>query len=129
MCRDFPTVSRHASLPVHGVSVGVTVAGASLPRSTPGFRSATPPAACRPPPRKPRSSGPDMSQAEDPHETPAETTLSVEVWRGRDTGSFTTYRVPPRANQTVLDVVTWIQRHAARSEAHTSEPQSLMRIS
>src|SRR3546814_20823231 len=52
-----------------------------------------------------------MSQTEGPRETPAETTLSVEVWRGRDTGSFATYRVPQRANQTVLDVVTWIQRH------------------
>ena len=38
-------------------------------------------------------------------------TLTVEIWRGRDQGSLVTYRVPQRANQTVLDVVTWVQRH------------------
>lgn len=38
-------------------------------------------------------------------------TLEVEVWRGREQGRYETFRVPHRANQTVLDVVTWIQRH------------------
>jgi len=37
--------------------------------------------------------------------------LEVRIWRGRDEGRLVTYRVPARANQTVLDVVTWVQRH------------------
>ena len=37
--------------------------------------------------------------------------LEVRVWRGAGEGAFRTYAVPRRANQTVLDVVTWIQRH------------------
>jgi fumarate reductase iron-sulfur subunit len=36
--------------------------------------------------------------------------LSVEVWRGTRQGQFQTFSVPRRANQTVLDVVTEIQR-------------------
>jgi fumarate reductase iron-sulfur subunit len=36
--------------------------------------------------------------------------LSVEVWRGTDTGRFQTYDVPRRVNQTILDVVSEIQR-------------------
>ncbi|MBI4183918.1 MAG: succinate dehydrogenase/fumarate reductase iron-sulfur subunit [Proteobacteria bacterium] len=36
--------------------------------------------------------------------------LSVEVWRGRAEGRFQTYRVPLRPSQTVLDVVTYVQR-------------------
>src|SRR5882672_7848523 len=36
--------------------------------------------------------------------------LSVEVWRGTDTGEFQSFAVPRRENQTVLDVVTEIQR-------------------
>ncbi|WP_299619104.1 succinate dehydrogenase/fumarate reductase iron-sulfur subunit [Pelagibius sp.] len=36
--------------------------------------------------------------------------LTVRVWRGREEGRFETYRVPARANQTVLDVVTEVQR-------------------
>ena len=36
--------------------------------------------------------------------------LEVAVWRGGDSGGFVTYRVPERADQTVLDVVTFIQR-------------------
>src|ERR671919_56377 len=36
--------------------------------------------------------------------------LQVEVWRGTDTGRFQTFAVPRRAHQTVLDVVTEIQR-------------------
>ena len=38
-------------------------------------------------------------------------TLDVAVWRGGADGDFTAYRVPRQTNQTVLDVVTWIQRH------------------
>ena len=45
-------------------------------------------------------------------------TLAVEVWRGRDSGRFESYDVPQRANQTVLDVVTWIQRHAEPALAY-----------
>ncbi|RMF03871.1 MAG: succinate dehydrogenase/fumarate reductase iron-sulfur subunit [Alphaproteobacteria bacterium] len=37
--------------------------------------------------------------------------LSVRVWRGGAEGRFETFRVPARDNQTVLDVVTYIQRH------------------
>lgn len=37
--------------------------------------------------------------------------LEVRIWRGRDDGRFATYRVPASENQTVLDVVTWVQRH------------------
>ena len=38
--------------------------------------------------------------------------LKVSVWRGDDqAGQFETYEVPRRASQTVLDVVTYIQRH------------------
>lgn len=37
--------------------------------------------------------------------------LSVRVWRGREQGGFTTYEVPRLPSQTVLDVVTHIQRH------------------
>src|SRR5690349_4505039 len=36
--------------------------------------------------------------------------LTVEVWRGVATGAFQTFTVPRRLNQTILDVVTEIQR-------------------
>lgn len=36
--------------------------------------------------------------------------LTVQVWRGDEDGAFQTFEVPARANQTVLDVVTEIQR-------------------
>jgi len=39
------------------------------------------------------------------------TELEVRVWRGREEGAFVAYRVPRLESQTVLDVVTWIQRH------------------
>ncbi len=38
-------------------------------------------------------------------------TLEVSVWRGGESGRYETYTVPARDNQTVLDVVTYIQRH------------------
>jgi fumarate reductase iron-sulfur subunit len=37
--------------------------------------------------------------------------LTVRVWRGGAEGAYREYRVPRRASQTVLDVVTHIQRH------------------
>jgi fumarate reductase iron-sulfur subunit len=44
--------------------------------------------------------------------------LTVRVWRGAEEGAFETYRVPARANQTVLDVVTEVQRHHAPDLAY-----------
>ncbi len=38
-------------------------------------------------------------------------TLAVSVWRGKEEGDFVTYEVPRRDNQTVLDVITHIQRN------------------
>ncbi len=37
-------------------------------------------------------------------------TISVSIWRGGKTGSFQPYEVPRLENQTVLDVVTYVQR-------------------
>ena len=37
--------------------------------------------------------------------------LDVSIWRGDADGHFQSFKVPARANQTVLDVVTWIQRN------------------
>jgi fumarate reductase iron-sulfur subunit len=39
------------------------------------------------------------------------TNLKVKVWRGGEQGSFASYDVPRQGSQTVLDVVTYIQRH------------------
>lgn len=36
--------------------------------------------------------------------------ISVKVWRGGQAGAFSSYEVPREASQTVLDVVTYIQR-------------------
>jgi len=36
--------------------------------------------------------------------------LSVRVWRGGDSGAYQAYEVPRQESQTVLDVVTYIQR-------------------
>ena len=41
----------------------------------------------------------------------SERNLTVELWRGGAQGRFVSYRVPARENQTVLDLVTWVQRH------------------
>ena len=38
-------------------------------------------------------------------------TLRVSVWRGTESGRFQEFPVPRQASQTVLDVVTHIQRH------------------
>jgi len=37
--------------------------------------------------------------------------LEVKIWRGREAGEFASYRVPRQDSQTVLDVVTWVQRN------------------
>src|SRR5437588_3393680 len=37
--------------------------------------------------------------------------LTVSLWRGAQEGRYETYKVPLRENQTVLDVVTFVQRH------------------
>jgi fumarate reductase iron-sulfur subunit len=43
---------------------------------------------------------------------PASQSIDVLVWRGREQGRYQPFRVPLRESQTVLDVVTWIQRNA-----------------
>ncbi|MBI2296858.1 MAG: succinate dehydrogenase/fumarate reductase iron-sulfur subunit [Betaproteobacteria bacterium] len=40
----------------------------------------------------------------------ASSTLAVSVWRGKESGRFQTFEVPRHESQTVLDVVTHIQR-------------------
>ncbi|MEN9629519.1 MAG: hypothetical protein RJA10_2746 [Pseudomonadota bacterium] len=37
--------------------------------------------------------------------------LKVSLWRGRSDGAYASYEVPRRDSQTVLDVVTHVQRH------------------
>jgi fumarate reductase iron-sulfur subunit len=37
-------------------------------------------------------------------------TLTVEIWRGTEEGRFETYEVPTQPSQTVLDLVTYVQR-------------------
>ena len=37
--------------------------------------------------------------------------LEVKIWRGKESGEFVSYDVPRLESQTVLDVVTHIQRH------------------
>jgi fumarate reductase iron-sulfur subunit len=40
------------------------------------------------------------------------TTIEVSLWRGNADGRYQSYEVPLRESQTVLDVVTWVQRNA-----------------
>jgi fumarate reductase iron-sulfur subunit len=47
-----------------------------------------------------------------------ENNLTVSLWRGRQDGGYETYSVPLRQNQTVLDIVTWVQRNADPSLAY-----------
>ena len=47
-------------------------------------------------------------------------TLHVRVWRGARDGHFDEFSVPLRENQTVLDVVTEIQRHQDPSLSYRS---------
>jgi fumarate reductase iron-sulfur subunit len=44
--------------------------------------------------------------------------IRVRVWRGGAAGRFETYAVPARPNQTILDVVTYIQRSLDPSLAY-----------
>lgn len=44
--------------------------------------------------------------------------IQVSVWRGAETGHYADYSVAFRENQTVLDVVTFIQRHIDPSLAY-----------
>lgn len=44
--------------------------------------------------------------------------LRVKVWRGAEQGAFQSFEVPRRASQTVLDVITHIQRHLDASLAY-----------
>jgi fumarate reductase iron-sulfur subunit len=44
--------------------------------------------------------------------------LSVSLWRGAASGRYETYSVPLRESQTVLDVVTWVQRNLDPSLAY-----------
>ena len=37
-------------------------------------------------------------------------TLQVSVWRGTESGRFQSFEVPRHESQTVLDVITYIQR-------------------
>ena len=37
--------------------------------------------------------------------------LTVDIWRGAEDGHFQRFQAPRRDNQTVLDVVTWVQRY------------------
>lgn len=41
----------------------------------------------------------------------AQPELAVSIWRGDAAGAFQSFAVPQRANQTVLDVVTFVQRN------------------
>jgi fumarate reductase iron-sulfur subunit len=43
--------------------------------------------------------------------SPPRSELKVSLWRGDADGRYETYRVPLHDNQTVLDVVTYVQRH------------------
>ena len=50
----------------------------------------------------------------------AHATLQVDVWRGTEDGRFQIFRVPRRENQTILDVVTEIQRKQDPTLAYRS---------
>jgi fumarate reductase iron-sulfur subunit len=50
---------------------------------------------------------------------PARQTIAVRVWRGDARGgAFAEFEVPQQPAQTILDVVTWIQRHADSTLAY-----------
>jgi len=46
------------------------------------------------------------------------TTLEVEIWRGAEEGRYETYEVPSQPSQTVLDLVTYVQRKLDPSLAY-----------
>ena len=45
-------------------------------------------------------------------------TLRVEIWRGAEEGDFETFEVPSQPSQTVLDLVTYVQRKLDPSLAY-----------
>ena len=47
-----------------------------------------------------------------------EETLQASIWRGRAQGAFRTYAVPRHRSQTILDVVTYVQRRLDPSLAY-----------
>jgi fumarate reductase iron-sulfur subunit len=52
-----------------------------------------------------------LSEPEPQSETQSNRMLTVDIWRGdEEDGAFQTYEVPQMESQTVLDVVTYIQR-------------------
>src|SRR4051812_16641990 len=46
-----------------------------------------------------------------PKLAPAASNLRVRIWRGGESGEFETYEVPRLESQTILDVVTYVQRN------------------
>src|SRR4051794_8777372 len=48
----------------------------------------------------------------------SDATLPVLIWRGTADGAYERYDVPRLASQTVLDVVTYVQRHLDASLAY-----------
>ena len=44
--------------------------------------------------------------------------LDVRIWRGSEKGELFAYDVPTAKNQTVLDVLTWVQRHCEPALAY-----------
>src|SRR5438046_1517730 len=62
----------------------------------------------RPQRRRPKNPGKEGTK-ESMSDTRSE--LTVSLWRGARQGRYETYNVPLRENQTVLDVVTFVQRH------------------
>ena len=54
-----------------------------------------------------------MSENDSKQSQPASSeSIEVSVWRGKgDSGNFEQFEVPAQQNQTILDVVSWIQQH------------------
>src|SRR5256885_486536 len=44
--------------------------------------------------------------------------IEVALWRGKGDGRYQAFTVPLRENQTVLDVVTWVQRNVDATLAY-----------
>lgn len=57
-------------------------------------------------------------QTPDRSARPSPAMLDVEIWRGGQEGHYEDFRVPRDENQTVLDVVTYVQRHLAPALAY-----------
>lgn len=52
----------------------------------------------------------NVSEPESIHKTEGLGDLTVEIWRGAAEGEFASYKVPHQTSQTILDVVTYVQR-------------------